>query len=132
MTTWATFVPCFLWIFLGGPHIEQLRGNEGLTTALSAVTAAVAGVVLNLAVWFGLHVIFPSAKVVDWFAIVIGAGAFIGMTRYKWDIIPVVLGGVLGLLLGRSFSATSGSGPTSFFRLKAEMLSPCGRRAMGL
>ena len=45
VTTWATFVPCFLWIFLGGPHIEQLRGNEGLTTALSAVTAAVVGVV---------------------------------------------------------------------------------------
>ena len=59
ITTWTTFVPCFLWIFLGAPHIEQLRGNRKLTAALSAVTAAVVGVVLNLAVWFGLHVLFP-------------------------------------------------------------------------
>ena len=99
VTTWTTFVPCFLWIFLGGPHIEQLRGNEGLTTALSAVTAAVVGVVLNLAVWFGLHVVFPAANTVDWFAVIVGVAAFIGMTRWKWDIIPVVLGaGLVGLL----------------------------------
>ena len=99
VTTWTTFVPCFLWIFLGGPHIEQLRGNEGLTTALSAVTAAVVGVVLNLAVWFGLHVVFPAANTIDWFAVVVGVAAFIGMNRWKWDIIPVVLGaGLVGLL----------------------------------
>jgi hypothetical protein len=59
VTTWTTFTPCFLWIFLGGPYIEKLRGHEALTTTLSAVTAAVVGVVLNLAVWLGLHVIFP-------------------------------------------------------------------------
>jgi chromate transporter len=99
ITTWTTFTPCFLWIFLGGPYIEKLRGNEGLTTALSAVTAAVVGVVLNLAVWFGLHVIFPSANVVDWFAVGIGVVAFVGMTKWKWDIIPVVLGaGLMGLI----------------------------------
>ena len=50
--------PCFLWIFLGGPHIEQLRGNARLTSALTAITAAIVGVVLNLAVWFALHVFF--------------------------------------------------------------------------
>src|SRR6266436_3762451 len=55
ITTWTTFTPCFLWIFLGAPHIEQLRGNEKLTAALSTVTASVVGVVLNLAVWFGLQ-----------------------------------------------------------------------------
>jgi chromate transporter len=99
ITTWSTFVPCFLWIFLGGPYIEKLRGNEGLSTALSAVTAAVVGVVLNLAVWFGLHVIFPTPNIVDWFAVVVGLVAFVGMTRWKWDIIPVVLGaGLLGLV----------------------------------
>src|SRR3981081_3058961 len=99
VTTWTTFVPSFLWIFLGGPHIEQLRGNEGLTTALSAITAAVVGVVLNLAVWFGLHVVFPAANTVDWFAAVVGVAAFIGMTRWKWDIIPIVLGaGLAGWL----------------------------------
>ena len=98
LTTWTTFVPCFLWIFLGAPHIEQLRGNEKLTTALSAVTAAVVGVVLNLAVWFGLPVLFPAGTAVDWFAVAVSAVAFAGMVKWKWDIIPVVLGaGALGL-----------------------------------
>ncbi len=95
VTTWTTFTPCFLWIFLGGPYIEKLRGNEALSTALSAVTAAVVGVVLNLAAWFGLHVIFPGQGVVDWFAILIGVVAFVGMVRWKWDIVPVVLSGPL-------------------------------------
>jgi chromate transporter len=91
LTTWATFTPCFLWIFVGGPHIERLRGNEKLTSALSAVTAAIVGVILNLAVWFALHVFFPSAGVIDWFAIALCAAAFVAMLRYKIDIIPVVL-----------------------------------------
>lgn len=99
MTTWVTFVPCFLWIFLGGPHIEQLRGNKKITAALSAVTAAVVGVVLNLAVWFGLHVLFPGEAVVDWFAVIVAVVAFFGITKWKWDVIPVVLGaGMVGLL----------------------------------
>ncbi|MDC9822766.1 chromate efflux transporter [Devosia sp. ZB163] len=58
LTTWVTFVPCFLWIFLGGPYIEKLRSNRELSGALSAITAAVVGVILNLAIWFGLHVLF--------------------------------------------------------------------------
>src|SRR6266478_6067049 len=99
LTTWATFTPCFLWIFLGGPHIEKLRGNVKLATALSAITAAIVGVVLNLAVWFGLRVFFPSAGVVDWFAVALCAAAFVAMLRYKIDIIPVVLAsGLLGLI----------------------------------
>jgi chromate transporter len=98
ITTWATFTPCFLWIFLGGPYIEQLRGNEQLTSALSTVTAAVVGVVLNLAVWFALHVFFPKVSVVDWFALVLCAVAFVGILRCKWSVILVVVGsGVLGL-----------------------------------
>jgi chromate transporter len=99
LTTWATFTPCFLWIFIGGPHIEQLRGNEKLTSALSAVTAAIVGVILNLAVWFALHVFFPRAGAIDWLAIVLCAAAFVAMLRYKIDIIPVVLAsGLLGLV----------------------------------
>jgi chromate transporter len=99
VTIWTTFTPCFLWIFLGGPYIEKLRGNEALTTTLSAVTAAVVGVVLNLAVWFGLHVIVPAQGVVDGFALLVAAVAFLGMVRWKWDLIPVVLGsGLMGLL----------------------------------
>ena len=81
-----------------------MRGNEALTTALSAVTAAVVGVVLNLAVWFGLHVIFPYGNTVDWFAIVVGMAAFAAMIKWKVDIIPVVLGaGLLGLLFKTLF-----------------------------
>jgi chromate transporter len=99
ITTWATFVPCFLWIFLGAPHIEQLRGNLKLTTALSAVTAAVVGVVLNLAVWFGTHVLFPEGKMLDWFALILSLIAFVGMLRWKWDVLPVVIGsGLVGLM----------------------------------
>jgi chromate transporter len=104
VTTWTTFTPCFLWIFLGGPYIEKLRGNESLTTTLSAVTAAVVGVVMNLAVWFGLHIIFPSTNTIDWFAVVMATVAFIGMIKWKWGIIPVVLGaGLLGVIF-RSIS----------------------------
>ncbi len=60
LATWVTFVPCFLWIFLGAPVIEQLRGNAAVAGALSAITAAVVGVVLNLAVWFALHTLFRA------------------------------------------------------------------------
>lgn len=101
ITTWSTFVPCFLWIFLGAPHIERLRGNRLLGTALSAVTAAVVGVILNLAVWFGWEVLFPGNMPVNWFGIAIALVAFVGMVRWKWEVIPVVLGaGVLGVLWG--------------------------------
>jgi chromate transporter len=99
VTTWTTFVPCFLWIFLGAPHVEQLRGNAKLTAALSAITAAVVGVILNLAVWFGVHVLFPGGGPINWFGIGVCLVAFAGMVRWKWDIIPVVLGaGALGVL----------------------------------
>jgi chromate transporter len=59
----VTFVPCFLWIFLGAPFIEKLRGNAALSGALSAITAAVVGVILNLAVWFALHTLFGKVTV---------------------------------------------------------------------
>lgn len=91
VTTWTTFIPCFLWVFLGAPYIERLRDNHRLAAALSTVTAAVVGVILNLAVWFGLHVIFPAAGLVDWFAAIVCAVAFVGMVRWKWDIIAVVI-----------------------------------------
>jgi chromate transporter len=67
LTTWVTFVPCFLWIFLGAPFIEALRGNKALGGALSAITAAVVGVILNLAIWFALHVLFREVVEVDTF-----------------------------------------------------------------
>jgi len=60
LAAWATFVPSFIWIFAGAPCIEKLRNNENLSAALSAITAAVVGVILNLALWFGLHVLFAD------------------------------------------------------------------------
>jgi chromate transporter len=69
LTTWVTFVPCFLWIFLGAPYVEALRANKALSAALAAITAAVVGVILNLAVWFGLHVLFAQVNEYDWGAI---------------------------------------------------------------
>jgi chromate transporter len=99
VTTWTTFVPCFLWVFLGAPYVEKLRDAKQLTAALSTVTAAVVGVILNLAVWFGLHVIFPATGKVDRFAVAICLVAFIGMLRWKWNVIPVVFGsGLAGLI----------------------------------
>ena len=62
LATWVSFVPCFLWIFLGAPYIERLRGNMLLSGALSAITAAVAGVILNLAVWFAIHSLFRATR----------------------------------------------------------------------
>ncbi len=98
LTAWVTFVPCFLWIFLGAPYIEYLRGNKSLSTALSGITAAVVGVVLNLAVWFSLNVVFgvvnevhvgalrlyiPDFATLDLAALVIAAGAFVALFRFK-------------------------------------------------
>ncbi len=70
LVTWVTFVPCFLWIFLGAPWIEALRGNRRLAGALSAITAAVVGVILNLALWFALHVLFRSVADAEWLGVV--------------------------------------------------------------
>ncbi|HEU0133391.1 MAG TPA: chromate efflux transporter [Allosphingosinicella sp.] len=107
LTTWVTFTPCFLWIFLGAPYIERLRSNRALSAALSAITAAVVGVVLNLAVWFALHTLFresrpvaagplrfdlPVAASLDPAALVLAAAAMIAMFRFRLGA-PVVLAG---------------------------------------
>jgi chromate transporter len=100
VTTYATFLPCFLFIFLGAPYIEVLRGNKNLTSALSGVTAAVVGVILNLALVFGLAVIWPQGLQggANWFAAVLSVAAFIALYRLKIDVLWVVLaGGVIGL-----------------------------------
>jgi chromate transporter len=98
LTTWVTFLPSWLWILLGAPYVERLRGNVRLSSALSAVTAAVVGVVLNLAVWFGLHVFRPVGGGLDPFAVAFALVAFAGLVRWRWGIVPVVLGsGLAGL-----------------------------------
>jgi chromate transporter len=100
ITTYVTFLPCFLFIFLGAPYIEILRGNNSLTGALSGVTAAVVGVVLNLALVFGAAVILPHGPAgnVDWFAAAMSAAAFVALYKFKAEVLWVVLaGGLIGL-----------------------------------
>ncbi|CAA9222957.1 MAG: Chromate transport protein ChrA [uncultured Craurococcus sp.] len=65
LTVWVTFAPCFAFIFLGAPYVERLHANRALTGALAAVTAAVVGVIANLALWFGLRVLFAEVRRVD-------------------------------------------------------------------
>lgn len=114
LTAWVTFVPCFLWIFLGAPHIERLRSNTALSGALTAITAAVVGVILNLAVWFGLHVLFrdlgtfrmgpvsiaaPSWTSIDLMAVALSAVAAICLFRFRIGILATLaICGGLGLL----------------------------------
>ncbi len=115
LVTWVTFTPCFLWVFLGAPYIEALRGARALNAALSAVTAAVVGVVLNLAVWFGIHVVFhdtvpwqgyglsidlPVLTSINRFATILAIAAALALFRFKVGVIPTLLGcSIVGVLL---------------------------------
>jgi chromate transporter len=101
VTTYVTFLPCFLFIFVGAPYIEVLRGNKNLTGALSGVTAAVVGVVLNLALVFGAAVVFPNGLTgnIEWFSAVMSVVAFVALYKFKADVLWVVLiGGLIGLV----------------------------------
>jgi chromate transporter len=106
LTTWVTFLPCFLFIFAGAPWIEHLRGRRGLTAALSGITAAVVGVILNLALWFSLHVLFavvaevhagpvrlliPELRTLDVAALLITIGAFLALFRLRLGIVWTLL-----------------------------------------
>jgi chromate transporter len=99
VTTWSTFAPCFLWIFLGAPFIESLRGNERMSAILTAVTAAIVGVILNLAVFFTQHTLFPKGSGPDWFGIAIAMAAMLAMMRFHWSM-PTIIGlaGTMGFL----------------------------------
>jgi chromate transporter len=105
LTTWVTFAPCFLWIFLGAPYVEALRGNRAISAALAAITAAVVGVIVNLALWFAMHVVFhqtqtinlpglslnlPVLASIDWRAAALAAGAMLAMLRYKAGMLPTL------------------------------------------
>lgn len=101
ITTWVTFVPCFLWIFLGAPYVERMRSAESLTAALSAITAAVVGVILNLAVWFAIQVFWGVGDGPDLFAIVVAAAGLVALVRFRVGVIPLVLtAAIIGLAWG--------------------------------
>jgi chromate transporter len=98
LTTWVTFTPCFLWIFLGAPYVETLRRNRRVSAALSAITAAVVGVILNLAAWFAVQVLFPPEGGMNWFALTIGVGAFVALRAFKLGVVTLVgLAAMVGL-----------------------------------
>jgi chromate transporter len=113
LTTWVTFVPCFLWIFLGAPYIEALRENKPLGAALSTMTAAVVGVVLNLAIWFALHTLFhetwrvpglalevPVLSTIDPWFLLLSAGAMLALFRFKLGMIQTLAGcSAIGIVL---------------------------------
>jgi len=92
VATYFTFLPCFFFIFVGAPYIEKLRGNLKLTSALSSITAAVVGVVLNLAVWFGVQVLIPSETGFNWFGAILGIATFVAIQWGKLGIITIILG----------------------------------------
>ena len=119
MALWVTFTPCFLWVFAGAPYIESLAGRPALSAALAAITAAVVGVILNLALWFGLQVLFgefgvvalgpvglslPVPDTVDWRAVAVVAIAALCLFRFHAGIIAtlaisMLCGAALQLLL---------------------------------
>ncbi|MER8413319.1 MULTISPECIES: chromate efflux transporter [unclassified Mesorhizobium] len=112
LTLWVTFTPCFFWIFLGAPYIEALRGNKALSAALGAITAAIVGVIMNLALWFGLHVIFrevhatglgmnvPVLSSIDWRAALLSGAAMIAILKLKIGMLPTLaLSALAGVLL---------------------------------
>ena len=114
LTTWVTYVPCFLWIFLGAPYVEILRTKRSLAAALSSITAAVVGVILNLSIWFALHTLFatvdevrthglrllvPAWRSLDPASALIAVAAMVAMLRFRIGMIPTLLGSAaLGLV----------------------------------
>ncbi|WP_421997023.1 chromate efflux transporter [Reyranella sp.] len=121
LTTWVTFVPCFLWIFVGAPFVESLRSNRALAAALGAITAAVVGVILNLAVWFALNVLFatlvpmrvmgatlgvPDLASANLPAMVLALAAAIAVFWFRLGMIPVLLGcAVAGMIFTLALGA---------------------------
>lgn len=112
---WITFTPCFLWIFLGAPYVEALRHNRALNAALSGITATVVGVILNLALWFALHVLFarvgevtagplrlqwPDLASVNGPAVLLSAAALVAVLRFRIGMLPVIAAcGVAGVAM---------------------------------
>jgi len=95
LTTWVTFAPSFLLIFLSAPYIERIRGNIKLGSALAVITSAVVGVVLSLSVNFAYHTLLPEGAGFDWYALVAILVTFTGMQFLKWGMIPVIIGSAL-------------------------------------
>jgi chromate transporter len=105
LVVWVTFVPCFLFVFLGAPHIEALRHNQRISAALTGITAAVVGVIANLSVFFSIHTLFSQTRPYKWGpidvtgpewhtisprALVVTALAFVLLFRFKLSVLRVL------------------------------------------
>ncbi len=115
LATWVTFTPCFLWIFLGAPYVEYLRGNPALSAILKSISAAVVGVILNLAIWFALHTLFasqvretlgpisvdvPVLNSINSWSLVLSIAALIAMSRFQVNMVLTLAGcAVAGIIL---------------------------------
>jgi chromate transporter len=119
VAVWATFAPCFLWIFLGAPYVERIRGRRRLASALQTVTAAVVGVIANLAVTFAVVTLFRSVPTVsilggdvpvpvwtsfDVFAVVVAVVAFAVIWRFRWHVVPVIVASAAAGLVVRGLA----------------------------
>jgi chromate transporter len=116
LTTWVTFVPCFVFIFLGAPYVERLRGNRDVSAALGGITAAVVGVIANLAVYFALHTLFAETdvhrlgpvrlEVPEFASLHLVAACIAGIAavlifRLRWSVLRTLgVAAALGLLAG--------------------------------
>jgi chromate transporter len=99
ITTWVTFLPCFLFVFLGAPHVEGLRNRPAIVAALTAITGAVVGVILNLVVSFSVHALRPETGGFDYFVAVTAIFAWLAMAKLKLGTIPVLAAcAILGIL----------------------------------
>lgn len=117
ITLWVTFIPCFLWIFAGAPYIDQISAQPRLRGALSAITAAVVGVILNLSIWFALNVLFagletiaagpftiliPQLASLDWKALILLVLSGVLLLRMRWNMVVVLaLAALAGILLSQ-------------------------------
>ncbi|WP_239144136.1 chromate transporter [Actinoplanes philippinensis] len=116
LTTWVTFVPCFLFILLGAPYVERLRGNHALSAALTGITAAVVGVIADLGLYFAVHTLFaagdtlttgplnlhyPQPATVRWTPVVIAVIAAVLIFKLKWPVLRILgVCALLGLVAG--------------------------------
>ena len=121
VTLWVTFVPCFLWIFAGAPYLDWISDQPRLRGALSAITAAVVGVILNLSLWFALHVLFkdvnrvdsgafhfwvPALGSIDWIVATLTVLCGIAALKYHWGIVKILMiSALLGALLSLATTA---------------------------
>ena len=121
LTTWVTFVPCFLFILLGAPYVERLRGNHALSAALTGITAAVVGVIANLGLYFAVHTLFtrshtittgplnlqlPDLGTIRPVPVIIAAAAAVLIFTLKWSVLRVLgISAALGLAAGLAQAA---------------------------